>query len=144
MKGITLSGRFELLTAVVASSLALGAIGCGDTTVTVQPSGQTEPAKPARGSARVNNATPTLTPSSEFTRDCGNGLQTNSVTTCEFGRAVYQAWALGESGVPGIYRATSPVTGQTYDMNCSGGNPVVCREVNATDGANDAAVRFLR
>ncbi len=85
-----------------------------------------------------------LPPSSEFSQDCASGLQTNDVTTCAFGRALFSAWATEGTGRAGSYVAQSPATGDFYEVYCSGGNPVVCREINASDGANDAAVRFLR
>ncbi len=96
----------------------------------------------APGTAAFTPAT--LPPSSEFSRNCGGNLQTNSVTTCPFGRQLAETWTLEGTGRVGLYQAVSPVTGSIYDMYCSGGNPVECREVNASDGTNDAAVRFLR
>lgn len=57
----------------------------------------------------------------------------NEVTSCPFALNVADAWAqsAGSSLLSGV---PSPVTGQTYDMRCSGADPVRC------EGGNDAAV----
>lgn len=62
---------------------------------------------------------------------CGGGISVNSVTSCSFASNVASAFYSHGSGT--VY-ATSPVTGQTYAMSCSGGVPTVCT------GGNGAAV----
>ena len=62
---------------------------------------------------------------------CGNGVSVNSVTTCPFAANVAAAFY---ADGPGTVYASSPVTGQTYAMQCSGGVPTVCT------GGNGAAV----
>jgi hypothetical protein len=69
--------------------------------------------------------------SSSTGSSCGGGISVNSVTTCPFAANV--AAAFYDSG-PGTVYATSPVTGQTYAMSCSGGVTTVCT------GGNGAAV----
>lgn len=71
-------------------------------------------------------------PSGGGSSSCGDGLSVNSQTTCPFARAVRDAYEA--SGGRSRVRASSPVTGETYTLNCSGGMPVVCT------GGNNAAV----
>lgn len=63
---------------------------------------------------------------------CGGGLSVNSVTTCPFARNVRDSYQ--SSGGASVIEVYSPVTKQTYTMNCSGGVPTVCR------GGNGAVV----
>jgi hypothetical protein len=63
---------------------------------------------------------------------CGDGLSVNSATSCPFARSVRDAYEA--SGGGSRVQASSPVTGETYTMSCSGGVPVVCT------GGNNAAV----
>jgi len=63
---------------------------------------------------------------------CGDGVSVNSVTTCPFARNVRDAYQ--SSGGASVIDVYSPVTGQTYTMNCTGGVPTVCR------GGNNAVV----
>lgn len=69
--------------------------------------------------------------SSGGSSSCGNGVSVNSVTTCPFAANVAAAFY---ADGPGTVYASSPVTGQTYAMQCSGGVPTVCT------GGNGAAV----
>jgi hypothetical protein len=66
------------------------------------------------------------------TRDCGDGLSVNSVTSCPFARSVRDAFEA--SGGAEVVEAYSPVTGEVYTMTCSRGIPTVCR------GGNNAVV----
>jgi hypothetical protein len=64
---------------------------------------------------------------------CGNGLQVGPDTTCAFAQNVEQSYDNSGAGEQTVY---SPVTHQTYEMNCVPGNPVVCT------GGNNASVYF--
>ena len=143
-------------TVVTALALIVGLAGCGDTMVKLEAPDQgnsnsraaatkKDEQRPRVVVVRESNPAPIAAPapvssSSGFTKDCGYGIRANGVTTCEFAMNVHSAW---DGGGPGIYTATSPVTGRTYDMSCDVGSvSVVCSEVNSTDGSNDAAVAF--
>ena len=65
---------------------------------------------------------------------CEDGLWVNSVTTCPFAKNTRSAYA-EENGAKEL-AVYSPVTGITYEMNCSGASTVVCR------GGNHATVYF--
>lgn len=54
---------------------------------------------------------------------CGGGVSVNAVTSCPFAANVAAAFY---ADGPGTVYATSPVTGKTYAMQCSGGVPTVC------------------
>jgi hypothetical protein len=69
-------------------------------------------------------------------RDCGSGTYAGPNTSCEFARNVRDAYyeAPGDSA---SVRVFSPVTGQTYTMNCApSGSGTTC------SGANNASVTF--
>lgn len=69
-------------------------------------------------------------------RDCGDSTYAGPNTSCEFARNVRDAYyeAPGESA---SVRVFSPVTGQTYTMNCApSGSGITC------SGANNASVTF--
>ena len=60
----------------------------------------------------------------------------NTATSCPFALAVQQAWLAGnpQAGDSRTVTATSPVTGKSYPMTCSGDQPVTCK------GGNGAVV----
>lgn len=139
--------------AAMAITVAVGFSGCGDTSILVPtpepspPKGQVQ-GKPTNPKPIVivqeaepsAPAAPAAPPGSTFTKDCGYGIKANGVTSCDFAFNVHEAWG---GGGPGVYVASSPVTGSTYDMSCDVGDiSVICSEINATDGSNDAAVLF--
>ncbi|HTZ88576.1 MAG TPA: hypothetical protein VMB05_18080 [Solirubrobacteraceae bacterium] len=64
---------------------------------------------------------------------CGDALSVGPNTSCAFAENVRAAYA---SSGPGDVSAYSPVTNETYVMNCSDGSYVVCT------GADDASVYF--
>lgn len=66
--------------------------------------------------------------------DCGSGVVAGPNTTCPFALAVAAEFH-ASGGAPQI-DAYSPVTGQTYTMTCTPGQPNICR------GGNDASVAF--
>ena len=69
-------------------------------------------------------------------RDCGSGLFAGPNTSCEFAGNVRDAYNEAP-GARASVRVFSPVTGETYTMNCSpSGDGVTC------SGANDASVTF--
>lgn len=77
-----------------------------------------EPARPSGGS------------------DCGSGLHAGPNTSCSFAQNVRSAWAAAP-GSTNTLRVYSPVTGQTYTMNCAqAGGGITC------SGANDASVSW--
>ena len=69
---------------------------------------------------------------------CGTGTDGvrvfgNEVTSCPFALNVADAWTQAPDSLV-LFEVPSPVTGQTYDMRCSGTEPVRCT------GGNNAAV----
>lgn len=75
--------------------------------------------------------TGTSTGTSLLGADCGNGVRVNENTSCPF--AGYVAEGYRAEG-PGVIRAYSPATDDTYAMTCEAGDPAVCR------GGNNAVV----
>jgi hypothetical protein len=71
------------------------------------------------------------TGSSLLGTDCGNGVRVNGNTSCPFARYVAEGY---RAEGPGVIRAYSPVTDDTYAMTCDSGDPAVCR------GGNNAIV----
>ncbi|MGE5336134.1 MAG: serine/threonine-protein kinase [Nitrososphaerota archaeon] len=67
-------------------------------------------------------------------KSCGGDLWVNSVTSCEFAENTRSAYA--EANGARKISSYSPVTGQTYAMECEGTETVVCR------GGDNAAVYF--
>ena len=63
--------------------------------------------------------------------DCGSRVSVGANTTCDFGLAVSRAFLSGSRPVV----AVSPVTGQSYVMNC-----VQLRQRVECTGGNDAVV----
>jgi hypothetical protein len=90
------------------------------------------------GNNNVSNTTPNTQPSTPANRgtSCGGGLFAGPNTTCAFAANVRRAW--GEApGTTNTVRVFSPVTGQTYTMNCApSGDGVTC------SGGNNASVSF--
>ena len=63
----------------------------------------------------------------------GDAVFANEVTSCPFALNVANAWGVAID--PSLLTdVPSPVTGETYDMRCSGSGPALC------EGGNDAAV----
>ena len=51
----------------------------------------------------------------------------NQITQCGLANNVWEAYrAAGLNGGEGTVQATSPTSGETYDMKCSGNQPVLC------------------
>jgi len=69
-----------------------------------------------------------------LSRDCGNGVSANSVTSCGFAQAVREAFYSG--GQRSNVTAHSDATGLSYEMSCTAGSPHVCT------GGRGAEVRF--
>jgi hypothetical protein len=89
----------------------------------------------AAGSAPSSGVTPPASPYASGT-DCGGGLHAGPNTSCDFAQNVQEAYneAPGESASVDVY---SPVTGQTYTMDCSvAGAGVTC------SGGNNASVSW--
>jgi hypothetical protein len=74
----------------------------------------------------------------EFDTDCGGGVWANSNTSCPFAQNVHEKWMSEAGGSSAMLEVYSPVTGQTYTMNCVRDlGTVTCR------GGNNAAVWFI-
>ncbi len=83
-------------------------------------------------SSRTSPAPSALSGGSE----CGGGLHAGPNTTCAFAQNVRSAWAAAP-GSTNTLRVYSPVTGQTYTMNCApAGGGITC------SGANNASVSW--
>jgi hypothetical protein len=67
---------------------------------------------------------------------CGGTVFVGHDTSCPFAKNVAQAYNNTIRDGNGTVTASSPVTGETYQMQCTGGSPVVCR------GGNNAVVEF--
>lgn len=96
------------------------------------------PAKPAaKPASSSSNATPGVAHaapgSGSGETSCGGGLQVGPNTSCAFAQNVQQSYDSSGAGEVSVY---SPVTNQSYEMNCVPGDPVVCT------GGNNAAVYF--
>lgn len=85
------------------------------------------------GSTKTGTST-SASSSGGGTRQCGEGITVNSATSCPFALRVRDTYTT--EGGPTI-KVYSPVTGQTYTMNCgASGAQVTCR------GGNNAVVTF--
>jgi hypothetical protein len=79
--------------------------------------------------------TPTPPPASSGT-SCGDGVFAGPNTSCAFAMNVRAAWN-DAPGTVNTVRVHSPITGQTYTMNCApSGRGITC------SGANNASVTF--
>jgi cell division protein FtsB len=152
--------RSVLLSGVaIALSLAVGACGGNDNSVSPREAQQQseQAAQNARQQARIqqlekevkeqnqgattsssgSSSAPAPTPVTQEdlsqTRDCG-GVLAGPNTSCAFARNVANDYY--SSGSSSNFSTYSPVTGQTYQMTCGGGSPVVCT------GGNNATVYF--
>lgn len=74
-------------------------------------------------------------PPSSATTSCGGDLSVGPITSCPFAQNVEQAYDQSSGGTTDV-TASSPVTGQTYVMHCTGGIPHVCT------GGRNASVYF--
>ena len=70
------------------------------------------------------------------TAGCGGVLFVGPGTSCPFAQNVEQAYSNSVTSGNGTVTAVSPVTGDTYQMQCTGGSPVVCM------GGTNAIVEF--
>ncbi len=98
---------------------------------------QKKTATTGSGSSGSSGSTPSA-PSGGATSgpvSCGSGLTAGSHTSCAFAQNVRDAYD-GSSGGDTTVVASSPVTGKTYSMRCSGGSPHACI------GGNSASVYF--
>lgn len=105
---------------------------------------ETETAAPGAGSAGASPA-PTPRPQApagaSMCSDNGNdrhgrAATGSGVTSCEFANAVRDAYVGSSVSGSGSISAYSPVTGQSYTMNCAGDAVVTCR------GGNNAVVHI--
>ena len=81
-------------------------------------------------------AQPQPQPPVATTKDCGNGVSANQNTSCAFALNVKAAWEAAP-GVNNTVQVYSPVTGQTYTMNCTqAGSGITC------SGGNNASVSW--
>lgn len=97
--------------------------------------------RPAPGPTRItivqpNPPVPQPQPQVATTKDCGNGVSANQNTSCAFALNVKAAWEAAP-GVNNTVQVYSPVTGQTYTMNCTqAGSGITC------SGGNNASVSW--
>jgi serine/threonine protein kinase len=123
-----------LLAIVAVAGIAVGALAAAGvfskegSTTSSQPVGHTKPDK----SDKPTPKPAVVVPSSADT--CTSGLWVNSVTSCPFAENTRSAYAEAD-GAKQI-SSYSPVTGETYAMQCEGTGTVVCR------GGDNAAVWF--
>ena len=90
------------------------------------------------GSFALTSTDPPSFPSGA-TAGCGGTVFAGPDTSCPFAQNVQQAYLTSvNQGNAGTVTATSPVTGQTYTMQCTDGSPVVCM------GGTNAVVEFYR
>jgi hypothetical protein len=90
--------------------------------------------RPSNGSS-PRPTSPTPAPASSGT-SCGDGVFAGPNTSCAFAMNVRAAWD-DAPGTTNTVRVHSPVTGQTYTMNCApSGRAITC------SGANSASVTF--
>lgn len=70
---------------------------------------------------------PIDTPEQESSaRDCGNDIWADGTASCPFAGNVVQAY-YDSGGASTLYGVYSPVTGEYYDVDCWGVNPVTCQ-----------------
>jgi serine/threonine protein kinase len=123
-----------LLAIVAIAGIAVGALAAAGV---FSEEGSTTPArrvaKKAEGKPKKTQSKPEI--QAPATADsCASGVWVNSVTTCPFAENTRSAYA--EANGAKQISAYSPVTGQTYTMQCEGASTVVCR------GGDNAAVWF--
>ena len=70
------------------------------------------------------------------TASCGGVVFAGPGTSCPFAQNVAQAYSNSGVSGNGTVTAVSPVTGETYTMQCTAGSPVVCQ------GGTNAIVEF--
>lgn len=70
------------------------------------------------------------------TAGCGGVVFVGPGTSCPFAQNVVKAYDGSVMNGNGTVTASSPVTGDSYQMQCTGGSPVVCR------GGTNAVVEF--
>lgn len=87
--------------------------------------------KKPRHDVTVHGAPNSSSGSPPVGEDCGDGVRAGANTSCPF--SLYVAEGYRAEG-PGVVRAYSPATDETYAMTCETGEPAVCR------GGNNASV----
>lgn len=91
-------------------------------------------AKPASSASTATPGVAAAAPGSGSAEtQCGGGLAVGPDTSCAFAQNVQAGYDGRGPGEESVY---SPVTSQTYEMDCVAGNQVVCT------GGNNAAVYF--
>jgi len=116
---------------VVAS--AKGATPATTTIRVTRKSATKTTTKKSSGSSSGSGSRRTGGPILAGARNCGSGVTAGSNTSCPFAENVVKAYSATGSGVLDV---SSPVTGQTYRMFCTGGVVHVCT------GGNNASVYF--
>lgn len=128
-----------ILLGVALAGLAVGALAIGGVFTANRTRTQTITAAAHHGTSAAGPAKPPApaAPGAQTSagRSCGGDLSVGGNTTCAFAHNVEQAYAQSTGGETDV-AASSPETGQTYTMHCTGGSPHVCT------GANNASVYF--
>jgi hypothetical protein len=86
----------------------------------------------ATGSFSLTSTGPPVFPAGA-TASCGGPVFVGPHTSCQFAESVAKAYS---NSTGSTVSAVSPVTGQSYVMQCTGASPHVCR------GGTDALVEF--
>ncbi len=131
---LILLGLVALAGIAVGALAAAGVFSHGTTTQTITSARHTLPSKPGHRGGSPGRPAP-KSGSGGGTSSCGGDLSVGPATTCGFAQNVEQAY-LQSSGGDTSVTASSPATGQTYVMHCTGGSPHVCT------GGNNASVYF--
>lgn len=124
------TGSTTLHSGKTSIDVIASAPGAAPASATVTVSRPSAP-HPQRSTAGAS-ATPPL-PTQPSQTGCGAGISVGPNTSCQFAENVRAAY---DQAGPGVVTAYSPVTGSTYEMDCSYGTYVTCT------GANDASVYF--
>ena len=146
--GGRIAGSDFTLAAGATSNVPIGLTAFGEQTVTANSSGYgvtvmidmldygyVYPVTASPPSFTVTTSDPPAYPSGA-TASCGGTLFVGPGTSCPFAQNVQQAYASSLGYGNGTVTASSPVTGQTYQMQCTDGWPVSC------SGGTNALVEF--
>lgn len=127
---LILLGLVAIAGIAVGALAAAGVFSNSNTTQTV-----TSVSKAARQRSHAPSAT-RLAKAPAGSKPCGSGVSVGPATTCPFAQNVKQAYEESETSGAADVSAYSPVTGQSYNMHCTGG------AMHACTGGNNASVYF--
>jgi tRNA A-37 threonylcarbamoyl transferase component Bud32 len=122
---------------VALTGIAVGALAAAGVFSKSTPATQTVVATTTGGHGKTTLTTPSrpkTVPQPQRT-SCGGDLSIGPNTTCGFAHNVEAAYSQSSGGDTNV-TASSPATGLTYSMHCTGGTPHICT------GGNNASVYF--